>query len=136
MTKKTKNGVTHIDELVGQRLRIRRSLLGISQTALAESVDLTFQQIQKYEAGKNRISSGTLYKFARNLGVSVSYFFPEQIEGNPNEYPKNLEIENIDIDYVLKRKETIELLKAYYNIKNPENRKAFLTYIKTLGNIT
>ena len=66
-----------VDVHVGVRLRQRRNLVGLSQTKLSESVGLTFQQIQKYENGTNRISSSRLYEFAKVLNVPVSYFFDE-----------------------------------------------------------
>ena len=66
-----------VDIHVGARLRQRRNLVGLSQTKLSESVGLTFQQIQKYERGTNRISSSRLYEFAKVLAVPVSYFFDE-----------------------------------------------------------
>ena len=66
-----------VDIHVGARLRERRNLVGLSQSKLSESVGLTFQQIQKYERGTNRISSSRLYEFAKVLAVPVSYFFDE-----------------------------------------------------------
>jgi len=66
-----------VDIHVGARLRQRRHLVGLSQSKLSESVGLTFQQIQKYERGTNRISSSRLYEFAKVLAVPVSYFFDE-----------------------------------------------------------
>ena len=66
-----------VDIHVGARLRQRRTIVGLSQTKLSESVGLTFQQIQKYERGTNRISSSRLYEFAKVLAVPVSYFFDE-----------------------------------------------------------
>src|SRR5260221_10865872 len=66
-----------VDIHVGQRMRQRRTLLGMSQTAVATAVGLTFQQIQKYERGSNRISSSRLFEFAKVLDVPVSYFFDE-----------------------------------------------------------
>jgi transcriptional regulator with XRE-family HTH domain len=64
-----------VDAYVGQRLRARRSLLGISQEKLGEAIGLTFQQVQKYERGSNRISAGTLYRLGQALGVPVGFFF-------------------------------------------------------------
>jgi DNA-binding XRE family transcriptional regulator len=65
----------HVDTHVGRQLRTLRQLRGLSQTALGEAVGVTFQQIQKYETGANRISAGYLYQFANLLGVQVTYFF-------------------------------------------------------------
>ncbi|MBL4614923.1 MAG: helix-turn-helix transcriptional regulator, partial [Magnetovibrio sp.] len=66
-----------VDVHVGARLRQRRTLLGMSQEKLGEAVGLTFQQIQKYERGANRIGASRLYQLSNVLDVSVSYFFEE-----------------------------------------------------------
>ena len=66
-----------VDVHVGRRLRQRRTLLGMSQTKLGEAVGLTFQQIQKYERGSNRMGSSRLFEFAKVLDVPVPYFFDE-----------------------------------------------------------
>src|SRR5712671_7409467 len=71
-------GKSHaVDIHVGARMRQRRTLLGMSQTKLGDAVGLTFQQIQKYERGSNRVSSSRLFEFAKVLDVPVSYFFDE-----------------------------------------------------------
>lgn len=64
-----------VDKHVGARIRLRRKLLGLSQSALGDALGLTFQQIQKYERGGNRVSASKLYDAAKTLGVPVSYFF-------------------------------------------------------------
>ncbi|CAO3442774.1 hypothetical protein [Azospirillum argentinense] len=64
-----------VDAHVGQRVRMRRTLLGMSQEKLGEAIGLTFQQVQKYERGSNRISAGTLYRLGQVLDVPVSFFF-------------------------------------------------------------
>lgn len=64
-----------VDAHVGQRVRMRRTLLGMSQEKLGDAIGLTFQQVQKYERGSNRISAGTLYRLSQVLDVPVSYFF-------------------------------------------------------------
>lgn len=77
-----------VDAHVGQRVRMRRTLLGISQEKLGEAIGLTFQQVQKYERGSNRISAGTLYRLSQVLDVPVSFFFdcyevPEGVRTTP-----------------------------------------------------
>src|SRR4051812_16255430 len=84
-TRKTKGTPDPVDVHVGQRLRVRRSLMGLSQEKLAESIGLTFQQIQKYERGMNRISAGRLYQFSKILDVPVTYFY-DQITGVAKTY--------------------------------------------------
>ena len=71
-----KHGPTQTDVLVGSRVRVRRLELGLSQTALANELGVTFQQVQKYEKGTNRIGASRLHAMARVLGVPVTYFFP------------------------------------------------------------
>jgi transcriptional regulator with XRE-family HTH domain len=76
MTEKPAADMAHpVDLYVGARLRIRRKVLGLSQTQLADALGITFQQIQKYERGANRISASKLYEAARLLQSPVSYFF-------------------------------------------------------------
>ena len=84
MTKnqKTKGRADETDVFVGQRLRELRLAAGHSQEYLANEVGITFQQIQKYEGGKNRIAAGTLFRLAVILGVSIAAFFPDQVEGD------------------------------------------------------
>ena len=73
-----KHGPTQTDVLVGSRVRVRRLELGLSQTALANELGVTFQQVQKYEKGTNRIGASRLHAMARVLGVPVTYFFPDR----------------------------------------------------------
>lgn len=70
-----------VDSHVGQRVRIRRTILGMSQEKLGEAIGLTFQQVQKYERGANRISAGTLYRLSQVLNIPVSYFFDDYSDG-------------------------------------------------------
>src|SRR5580704_10330503 len=72
-------GSTPVDAHIGQKIRTRRNLLGLSQTELANAAGITFQQIQKYERGTNRVGAGRLQQFSDALGVPPSYFF----EGAP-----------------------------------------------------
>jgi len=72
-----------VDRHVGSRIRLRRQLLGMSQTALGEALGMTFQQVQKYERGANRISAGTLYRAAQALDVPVSFLFDGLADGGP-----------------------------------------------------
>lgn len=68
-----------IDRIVGQRLRWRRRELKLTQEQLGEKLGLTFQQVQKYEKGVNRVSAGTLYEISKVLGLHISWFFDEQV---------------------------------------------------------
>ena len=126
-----------VDVHVGARMRQRRTLLGMSQEKLGTAVGLTFQQIQKYERGSNRIGSSRLYEFAKVLDVPVSYFFDEMPSnalsgrgrkgfgeaGTPFEQEK---------DPLIKR-ETLELVRAYYKIREGRVRKRIFEMVKAVG---
>jgi transcriptional regulator with XRE-family HTH domain len=117
-----------IDVHVGARIRQRRTLLGISQVALAEAIGLTFQQVQKYEKGVNRVSSSRLVDMANVLDVSVPYFFEEMSAGVQKQTPAMLlnakTLANVDQEKdPLARRETLELVRAYYRIPDPAVRK-------------
>jgi transcriptional regulator with XRE-family HTH domain len=110
-----------IDVEVGGRIRTRRLLLGMNQQALAEALDLTFQQVQKYEHGANRVSASRLAAVAKILAVPISYFFADlQSDG------AELSVEDKKWREQLQRPETIELIRLYYAIVNPEIRRQFL----------
>jgi transcriptional regulator with XRE-family HTH domain len=123
-------------------MRQRRSLLGMSQTNLGTAVGLTFQQIQKYERGSNRVGSSRLYEFAKVLDVPVSYFFDEMpsnvLAGRPmagrgkkgfGEAATPFEQEK---DPLVKR-ETLELVRAYYKIRENRVRQRVFEMVKAVG---
>ena len=124
-----------VDIHVGRRVRLRRTLVGMSQEKLGEAVGLTFQQIQKYERGANRIGSSRLYQFCQVLDVPVSFFFddmPSEIAGAApglNENPQ----EKYETDQ-LSRRESLELVRAYYRIADPAVRKRIYSLIKAVAN--
>ncbi|MCK6417401.1 MAG: helix-turn-helix domain-containing protein [Alphaproteobacteria bacterium] len=134
--RKTKGSPDSVDVHVGNRLRIRRSLLGLSQEKLAEAVGLTFQQVQKYERGINRISAGRLFQFSRILDVPITYFY-EQVQNIGRSAYAGLSDDGPD-DYiadddVMNNKETLALVRAYYAIKDPEARKDIVKFIKSMA---
>ena len=126
-----------VDVHVGTRVRLRRTLLGMTQTGLGQAIGLTFQQVQKYERGVNRIGSSRLYDLARVLDVPVNFFFdemPKEIASKSGAAssgpPEGAEV--FDPDIVSKR-ETLELVRAYYKIENPQVRKRLFEMVKALG---
>ncbi len=133
-------GVAHpVDIHVGDRLRARRTLLGLTQEMLADAVDLTFQQIQKYERGANRIGASKLFQFAQMLGVSVAYFF-DDLDDNLGDPAAGYQV---GMDYKdtspperdeMNRRETLELVRAYYQIRGVEKRKALRMMFESLAN--
>jgi transcriptional regulator with XRE-family HTH domain len=112
-----------IDVHVGRRIRLRRRLLGMNQTALSDALDLTFQQVQKYENGGNRVSASRLSEIAAFLGVPVSFFFINLPGGTatPEERTSRERME---------QSETIELVRHYYALPDPEMRQKFLAMVK------
>ena len=131
-----------VDIHVGQRMRQRRSLLGMNQSAVGEAVGLTFQQIQKYERGSNRIGSSRLFEFAKVLGVPVSYFFDEMpsnaLAGRPmsGRGRKGFGEAATPFDHVkdpLIKRETLELVRAYYKIRESRVRKGIFDVVKAVG---
>jgi transcriptional regulator with XRE-family HTH domain len=123
---------TPVDKHVGTRLRTRRTLLGLSQTALADSLDLTFQQVQKYEKGSNRIGASRLYQIGRVLDVPVAYFFEEMPEGLDGATNPPTEAGAPERDTMLRR-ETLELVRAYYKIEAPTVRRRMRELIKAMA---
>ncbi len=143
MAMQTVKSASPVDRHVGARVRMQRMLLGMSQTDLGQRAGgITFQQIQKYERGSNRIGSSRLYEFAKVLDVPVSYFFDEMPSnalsgqqmsgrgrkgfgeaGTPFEQEK---------DPLIKR-ETLELVRAYYKIREGRVRKRIFEMVKAVG---
>ena len=126
-----------VDVHVGARVRMRRTLLGMTQTNLGEAIGLTFQQVQKYERGANRIGSSRLFDLARVLDVPVEFFFedmPAEVVGSsPGRRPRGAqEAPSYELDPMAKR-ETLEFVRAYYKISNPQVRKRLFEMVKVIG---
>ncbi len=126
-----------VDVHVGGRVRLRRTLMGLSQERLGEAIGLTFQQVQKYERGANRIGASRLWDLSRVLDVSMSYFFEEMGEETAQYSPMNIaqcpgEPREMDSDPMSKR-ETLELVRAYYKITDSSVRKRVFELTKTLA---
>ena len=110
-----------IDLLVGRRLRRRRRLMGMTQQQLADSVGIRFQQIQKYECGANRITASRLFELAGALSIAVQYFYDGLTTMTAaNEPPAN--DDEIGPE-VLRQKETLELIRAYYRLGERPRRR-------------
>jgi transcriptional regulator with XRE-family HTH domain len=125
-----------VDVHVGSRVRLRRTLMGLSQEKLGEAVGLTFQQIQKYERGSNRIGASRLHEFSQILNVPVSFFFeggaddraaPSRVRSGGNGKRKMS-----DEDFLQKR-ETLELVRAYYRVPDHLIRKKIFEMVKALA---
>lgn len=120
-----------IDIHVGKRIRLRRSILGMSQENLAEVLGITFQQVQKYEKGINRTSASRLYEIGKALNVNVAFFY-EGLEGGELAYGFAEDSEEYAAEGV-KNRESMALHRAYYQISDPKIRKKALELIKSLA---
>ena len=127
-----------VDVHVGTRVRLRRTLLGLSQEKLGEAIGLTFQQVQKYERGANRVGSSRLYDLARVLDVPIAYFFDEMPGAVQDKSPSRLmglahpPTVEYEPDPMAKR-ETLELVRAYYKIGDPAVRKRIFELTKSIA---
>jgi transcriptional regulator with XRE-family HTH domain len=121
-----------VDISVGGRLRQRRTLLGMSQEKLGRAVGLTFQQIQKYERGVNRIGASRLLQLSRALAVPIAYFFEDVPAVKTKSSQAAAVISGIAGD-PFSRRETMELVRAYYAIANPYVRKRVLDLVRALS---
>ena len=111
-----------IDAHVGERIRLRRTELGLTQEQLAAALDVSYQQIQKYETGANRVSAGRILEIARKLGVDVGYFF----EGVSDDDPA------LPLEHGGRQRSAIELVRKFGQIKDPEVRAAIAGLVKTI----
>jgi transcriptional regulator with XRE-family HTH domain len=118
-----------VDTQVGNRVRIRRMLIGMSQEKLGDLLGLTFQQVQKYEKGVNRIGAGRLYEISRILGVPIDFFYegvaPEGGVADPSAAP---------VMEFVSSGEGLQLSLAFMKIKDPKVRKRVLELVKSLAN--
>lgn len=135
---KMQDGSPHpIDIHVGSRVRLRRSIVKMSQQELARAVGITFQQVQKYERGTNRISISRMYEMANALGVPATFFLedmPQQfVSASKNKGFAEEAQAMFDADPLTKR-ETRALIRAYYQIAEPKLRKQILDLAKMLAN--
>ena len=136
-----KNGPNPVDVHVGARVRLRRTLVGMSQDKLGQALGLTFQQVQKYERGSNRIGSSRLYQLGQILDVPVSHFFdemPDDIAASQRGHGAHGLADQAQQSYgddSLTRRETLELTRAYYRITDPKVRKQLFELTKSLSGL-
>lgn len=143
------------DVLIGQRIRLRRTSVGLSQEKLGEAVGITFQQIQKYERGTNRVGASRLHDIATALAVPITFFFYDgdtlpfsasqdhkeagrfqlsekrKTFAGPQSSAPQPKLTQEESDF-LKREETLELLRAYYAISDASARKNMLDFLKSM----
>lgn len=129
-----------IDIHVGKRVKLRRNILHITQQQLGEMLGLTFQQIQKYEKGGNRIGASRLWDISKVLGVPVGFFYEEIDDETDAQSPRP---KNDDEEYLreltndpMQREETLKLVRAYYKIHNRDLAKNILNMLQILAKST
>ena len=129
-----------IDMHVGKRIRLRRTLLGMSQEQLGSELDITFQQVQKYERGANRVSASRLWDISQILDSPINYFFDDMSENTMRGSPRRVSRGADDVDLSdeqtkdpMARRETLELVRTYYSIKTPLVRKRVSDMVKSIA---
>ena len=123
-----------IDLLVGARLKLRRRLLGLTQIKLAELIGVTFQQVQKYESGTNRIGAGRLFEVSQMLGVPVQFFYDDITQETPGavdeasaSWPPTAEIMD-----VVATPDGLKLMRAFLVISDPRRRRALVALAQSM----
>ena len=130
----TDRGPLAVDMHVGVRVRMRRRFLGVSQQALAGQLGITFQQVQKYERGANRVSASKLYEIARVLETPVSYFFEGLAEPvGRDRRPADIEALEQSIGEFLHSPEGLELAKAFSRLGQARLRRQVLDLVRALA---
>ncbi|MBN1324707.1 MAG: helix-turn-helix transcriptional regulator [Alphaproteobacteria bacterium] len=126
---------TSIDQHIGQRMQLRRNMLGLSQKDLANICGVTFQQIQKYEAAENRISASRLFDVSAALETPISFFFsglpgnmPEETRAN-----RSTRVSEQKNDDPLGKNESLLLINLYWKLPNEDQRKIVMKMLKSLN---
>ena len=128
-----------VDVHVGKRVRLLRTLLGMSQEQLGAALDITFQQVQKYERGANRVSASRLWDISQILDVKISYFFDDMTDDTMKASPRrvsrgvNTGEDSDEKRDPMARRETLELVRTYYSIEKPKVRKRIADMVKSIA---
>ncbi len=131
----SKGKADNVDKLVSRRLKMRRVMLGMSQQDIGKAVDVSIQQVQKYEKATNRISSGKLFTIAKFLKVPITYFYEHSDESSiiTNVFAEDdVKYEAEDANAVTE-KEIVNLIKAFSEIKSLQSRKKITELVKTMS---
>ncbi len=136
----TESRPSPVDVHVGARIRLRRTLLGMSQERLGDALGLTFQQVQKYERGVNRVGASRLFDLSRILDVPINFFYENMVDpassGDTAARSATGFAEQQDgfgTDETLSKRETLELVRAYYRITDPNIRKKMFDLMKSMA---
>ena len=128
-----------VDVHVGKRIRLRRTLLGMSQEQLGNALNITFQQVQKYERGANRVSASRLWDISQIIDVPISYFFEDMSDTTLKASPRKIgsttsqDVVVDDVKDPMARRETLELVRTYYSIEQPHVRRRISDMVKAIA---
>lgn len=128
-----------VDVHVGKRIRLRRTLLGMSQEQLGNALNITFQQVQKYERGANRVSASRLWDISQIIDVPISYFFEDMSDMTLKASPRKMVSSTADSVIVddakdpMARRETLELVRTYYSIEQAHVRRRISEMVKAIA---
>ena len=125
--KRSRAQANTVDTHVGQRIRDKRNERGMSQTEVANALGVTFQQVQKYERGTNRVGASRLFDLSRILSVPIQYFF-----AGLNNQSTPIEKEDDNVIHLMKP-DTVELVEAYYKVENLQVRRQILSTIRSIS---
>ena len=131
-----KGRADNVDKLVSRKLKMRRMILGLSQNDLGKAVDVSIQQVQKYEKATNRISSGKLFAFAQFLKVPISYFYDQKEESSSAigaALAEDQEIYGECEPESVSEKEIANLIRAFGDISSSQSRKKIIELVKTMA---
>ena len=128
-----------VDVHVGKRIRLRRTLLGMSQEQLGNALNITFQQVQKYERGANRVSASRLWDISQIIDVPISDFFEDLSDTTLKASPRRVSASGAELVIVddakdpMARRETLELVRTYYSIEQPQVRRRISDMVKSIA---
>ena len=125
---------TTVDQHIGRRMQLRRTMLGLSLKDLASICGVTFQQIQKYESADNRISASRLFEIGMAMGTPVSFFFFGLPGNMPDETraSRSIHVHQPDTDDPLAHNESLELIKLYWRLPNDKQRAALMQILRCM----
>ena len=124
-----------VDVHVGKRIKTRRLVRGWTQDELAKAVDLSFQQVQKYERGSNRVSAGRLYELSKALDVPIQYFFDDYVDEKEDSHSSSVKEDTIDFEGVDRIGDAVlsELVRGFSKINDKTVRRALVQLILSIG---
>ena len=129
----TARSADDVDAYVGSRVRLRRMALGISQEQLGEALGLTFQQIQKYEKGQNRIGAGRLFKIAQVMSVGVEYFYEGLPVAEESQAAREAAVRDAEAQAFLASSDGNSLVRAFLQIKDTATRRRIIDLVNTIA---